>query len=75
MSKYTLDGILKHLRQELNSTEVKAKEIGTHCELLRRETESMKIDALHNHLEKQKEFTASDRGIASLVKDRKKGAL
>jgi hypothetical protein len=72
MSKYTLDGILKHLRQELTLTEAESKEIGSHFEVLRRETESMKIDALHNYLEEQRKFTARDRGIASLIKDRKR---
>jgi len=72
MSKYTLDGILKHLRQELASTEAEAKEIGSHFAVLRRETESMKIDALHNYLEKQRTFTARNRGTASLIKDSKR---
>ncbi len=71
MSKYALDGILKHLRQELASTEAEAKDISSHFEVLRRETESMKIDALHNYLEKQRKFTARDRGTAFLIKDRK----
>ena len=72
MSKITLYGILKHLRQELALTEAEAKEIGNHFEVLRRETESMKIDALHNYLEKQREFTARNRGTASLIKDSKR---
>ena len=72
MSKYTLDGILKHLRQGLTLTEAEDKEIGSHFEALRRETESMKIDALYNYLEEQRKFTARDRGIASLIKDRKR---
>ena len=72
MSNYTLDGILKHLRQELTLTETEAKEIGSHFEVLCRETESMKIDALHNYLEKQRKFTARNRGTASLIKDSKR---
>ena len=71
MFKYTLDGILKHLRQELTLTEAEAKVIGSHFEALRRETESMKIDALYNYLEEQRKFTARNRGAASLIKDRK----
>jgi len=67
MSKITLAGILKHLRQELASTEAEAKEIGSHFEVLRRETESIKIDALHNYLEEQRKFTARDRGSSSLI--------
>ncbi len=72
MSKYTLNGILEHLRQELDLTAVKVKEIGSHFEVLRRETESMKVDALQNYLEEQRKSTARDRGIASLIKDRKR---
>jgi len=72
MPQYTLDGILKHLRQELTLIEAEAKEIGSHFKVLRRETESMKIDALHNYLEEQRKFTAYDRGLTSLVKDRKR---
>jgi len=54
MSNYTLFKILEHLRQELALTEVKAREIGDHFEVLRRETESIKVDALQNYLGKQK---------------------
>jgi len=72
MSKYTLDGILKYLRQELTLTETEAKEIGGHFKVLRRETESMKIDALHNYLEEQRKSTARGRGTASLIKDSKR---
>jgi len=72
MFKYTLDGILKHLRQELASTKTEAKVISSHFEVLRRETESMKINALHNYLKEQRKFTARDRGTASLIKDRKR---
>jgi len=42
MSKYTLDGILAHLRQELNLTAVKATGINSRFEALCRETESIK---------------------------------
>jgi len=72
MSKYTLNGILEHLRQELTLTEAEAKEIGSHFEVLRRETESMKIDVIQNYLEEQRKSAARDRGIASLIKDRKR---
>ncbi len=72
MSKYTLNGILEHLRQELILTEVKAREIGNRFEVLRRETECMKVDALQNYLEEQRKSAARDRGIASLIKDRKR---
>ncbi len=72
MSKYTLNGVLEHLRQELNSTEVKAREISSSFEVLRRETESVKVDALQNYLEEQIQSAARDRGIASLIKDRKR---
>lgn len=72
MSKHTLNVILEHLRQELNLTEVKAREIGSRFEVLCRETESMKIDALQGYLEEQRKSAARDRGIASLVKDRRK---
>jgi len=72
MSKYTLDGILKHLRQELTLTEAEAKEIGSRFEVLRRETESIKVDALQNYLEEQRKSAARDKGIASLIRDRKR---
>ena len=51
MSKYTLNGILEHLRQELNLTEVKAREISSSFEVLHREIESIKVYALQNYLE------------------------
>ncbi|MFC1968355.1 hypothetical protein ACFLVX_03055 [Chloroflexota bacterium] len=72
MPKYTLNGILEHLRQELILTEAKAREIGSRFEALRRETESMKVDALQNYLEEQRKSTARDKGITSLIKDRKR---
>jgi len=72
MPKYTLDRILEYLRLELASTKVKAREIGSRFEALRRETESMKVDALQNYLEEQRKSTARDRGIASLIRDRKR---
>ena len=72
MYKHTLNGILEHLRKELTLTEVKAKEIGGRLEVLRRETESVKVDALQNYLEEQIQSAARDRGIASLIEDRKK---
>ena len=72
MSKHTLNGILEHLRQELILAEVKAMEIGNRFEVLCRETESMKVDALQNYLEEQRKSAAFDRGIASLIKDRKR---
>jgi len=75
MSKYTLNGILEHLRQELTLTEVKAREISSNFEVLRRETECMKVDALQNYLENQRKSAALDRGIASLIKDRKKARV
>jgi len=72
MSKYTLNGILEQLRQELILTEAKAREIGSRIEVLRRETESMKVDAIQDYLVEQRKSTARDRGIASLIRDRKK---
>jgi len=72
MYKHTLNGILEHLRQELILTEAKAREIGSRFKVLSRETESMKVDALQNYLEEQRKSTARDRGIASLIKDRKR---
>jgi len=72
MSQYTLNGILEHLRQELDLTEVKAREIHSRFEVLCRETESIKVDALQNYLEEQKKSAARDIGISSLIKDRKR---
>ena len=72
MSKHTLNGILEHLRQELILAEVKAMEISSRFEVLRRETESMKVDALQNYLEEKKISATRDRGVASLFKDRKR---
>ena len=54
MSKHTLNGILEHLRQELVLTEAKAREITSRFEILRRETESTKIDALQDYVEEQR---------------------
>ena len=72
MSKHTLNGILEHLRLELILAEVKAMEISSRFEVLRRETESMKVDDLQNYLEEQIKSAARDRGIASLIQDRKR---
>ena len=72
MSNYTPVKILGHLRQELALTETEAKEIGSHFEVLCRETESMKAEDLHNYLEKQRKFTARNRGTVSLIKDSKR---
>ena len=72
MPKYTVNGILEHLRQELILTEAKAQGIGSRFEVLSRGTESIKVDALQNYLEEQRKSTARDRGIASLIKDRKR---
>ncbi len=72
MSKYTLNGILEHLTQELNWTAVKASDINSRFEALCRETESIKVDALQNYLEEQKNSAARDIGISSLIKDRKR---
>ncbi len=72
MSKLTLNGILEDLRQELTLTEVKAREISSSFEVLHRETESMKVDALQNYLDEQRKSAARDRGIASLIEDRKR---
>ena len=72
MSKYTLNGILEQLSQELILTEAKAGEICSRIKLLSRETESIKIDALQNYLEEQRKSASRDRGIASLIKDRQR---
>jgi len=72
MSKYTLNEILEHLRQELTLTEVKARETGSRFKVLCRETESIKVDALQNYLEEQRKSAARDRGITSLIKDRRR---
>ena len=72
MSKYTLNGILEHLRQELTLTEVKARDIGSQFEALRRKTEHIKVEALQNYLKEQIESAARYRGIASLIKDSKR---
>jgi hypothetical protein len=72
MSKYTLNGILEHLRHEINLTAVKATEINSRFEALCRETESIKVDALQNYLEEQKISVSRDIGISSLIKDRKR---
>ena len=67
-----LDRILKQLRQDLTLTGAEAREISSRFEVLRREMESMKIDTLQDCLEERRKSTARDRGIASLIKDRKK---
>ncbi len=72
MSKHTLNEILEYLRQELTITEVEAREIGSRFEVLRRETESMKVDALQNYLEEQRKSSVFNRGIASLFKNGKR---
>jgi len=65
VSKHTINGILEHLRQELILTEVKAREIGSRSDII-------SIDALQGYVEEQKIPTARDKGITSLIKDRKR---
>jgi len=72
MPSYALNAILEDLKQELISTEVKSKEIGSRFEALYREIESMKVDALQSLIEEQRKSAARDRGIASLLKNKRK---
>ena len=72
MSKHTLDRTVKHLKQELDLTTVKAEEIKNRFEALCRETESIKIDVLRNYVEEQKKSVARNIGMSYLIKDRKR---
>ena len=72
MTRYTLDRILEHLKQELDLTTVKAEEIKNRFEALCRETESMKVDVLQNCVEEQKKSVARNIGMSYLIKDKKR---
>ena len=72
MSGYELNETLEHLRHELASTSAKAKDITGRFNILRREAESLKIDAFQYYVEEQRKSIARDRGIISLIYDKKK---
>ena len=72
MSGYELNETLEHLRHELASTSAKAKDITGRLNILRREAESLKIHAFQYYVEEQRKSIARDRGIISLINDKKK---
>jgi hypothetical protein len=72
MSEYGLDEVLANLRQELTAAEIRATETTSRFKTLWRVSESLKIDVLQSYLEERRKSQARDKGIASLIKDRKK---
>ncbi len=72
MSGYELNETLEHLRHELASTSARAKYITGRINILSREAESLKIDAFQYCAEEQRKSIARDRGIFSLINDRRK---
>ena len=72
MSGHVLNETLEHLRQELTLTSAKAKDITGQLNILRREAESLKIHAFQYYVEEQIKSKARDRGILSLINDKRK---
>jgi hypothetical protein len=70
MSGYELNETLEHLRHELASTSVKAKDVTGRLNILRREAEYLKIHAFQYYVEEQGKSIARDRGIISLINDK-----
>ena len=69
---------LAKMRQKLTLIETRAKKISQHFQQLTREVESLKVESLQKLLAKKIKSEARRRGIASVIRDRKRfesGAL
>jgi hypothetical protein len=69
---------LAKMRQELTLIDTRAKKISQHFQKLTREVESLKVESLQKLLEKKIKSEALRRGVASVIRDRKRlksGAL
>jgi hypothetical protein len=69
---------LAKMRQELTLIETRAKKISQHFQKLTREVESLKVESLQKLLAKKIKSEARRRGVASVIRDRKRfesGAL
>ena len=60
------------LKKELGYVESSSQGVGRRYEILQREAESLKVEFLEYSLEKQKKTVARQRGLALLIRDRKK---
>lgn len=63
---------ITYLEKELTEIESRSRSISHRLQILQRETESLKVEVLKYALEKQRKAVASQRGIVSLIRDRKK---
>ena len=64
--------IITNFKKELAHIEGSSQDVGRSYEILRREAESLKVEFLEHSLEKQRKAIARQRGLASLIGDRKK---
>jgi hypothetical protein len=60
------------LKKELGYVESSSQGVGRRYEILQREAESLKVEFLEYSLEKQRKAVARQRGLALLIRDRKK---
>ena len=63
---------LAKMRQELTLIETRAKKISQHFQKLTREVESLKVESLQKLLAKKIKSEALGRGVASVIRDRKR---
>jgi len=64
--------IIADFRKELAYVESSSQDVGRRYEILQREAESLKVEFLEHSLEKQRKAIARQRGLALLIRDRKK---
>jgi hypothetical protein len=72
MSDSTWEQTIANLKKELACIETSSQGIGRRFAILQREAESLKIEFLKYSLEKQRKTLACQRGLDSLIRDRKK---
>jgi len=72
ISKNNLEQTIANLKKELACIESSSQGIGRRFAILQREAESLKIEFLKYSLEKQRKVLARQRGLDSLIRDRKK---
>ena len=63
---------LAKMRQKLTLIETRAKKISQHFQKLTREVESLKVESLQKLLAKKIKSEALGRGVASVIRDRKR---
>lgn len=72
MSSSSWKQTLAGLKKELTRIESESRNICHQLEMPREEVEPLKIEFLQDSLEKQRKAVARQRGISSLIKDKKK---